>query len=77
MRRLPRVSPDVAIQYKDYTIPPGTPLGMNAYLMHSNPEVYQDPDQFAPERWLAEDTKTMQRSYVTFTKGSRSCLGQK
>ncbi|CCC05821.1 unnamed protein product [Sordaria macrospora k-hell] len=76
MRRLPRVSPDVAIQYKEYTIPPGTPLGMNAYLMHSNPEVYQDPDQFAPERWLAEDTKTMQRSYVTFTKGSRSCLGQ-
>ncbi|KAK3345528.1 cytochrome P450 [Neurospora tetraspora] len=76
MRRLPRVSPDVAIQYKDYTIPPGTPVGMSAYLMHSNPEVYRDPDQFVPERWLAEDTKAMQRSYVPFTKGSRSCLGQ-
>ncbi|KAK3950857.1 cytochrome P450 [Pseudoneurospora amorphoporcata] len=76
MRRLPRVSPDVAIQYKEYTIPPGTPVGMGAYLMHSNPEVYQDPDQFIPERWLAEDTKAMQKSYVPFTRGSRSCLGQ-
>ncbi|KAK3491096.1 cytochrome P450 [Neurospora hispaniola] len=76
MRRLPRVSPDVAIQYKEYTIPPGTPVGMSAYLMHSNSEVYQDPDQFVPERWLGGDTRVMQRSYVPFTRGSRSCLGQ-
>ncbi|KAL4756283.1 cytochrome P450 [Aspergillus foveolatus] len=75
MHRLPRISPDVSIQYRDYTIPAGIPVGMSAYLMHSDPTVYPSPNEFIPERWLGPINPAMHRSYVPFCRGSRNCLG--
>ncbi|KAM7213240.1 Cytochrome P450 [Rhypophila decipiens] len=75
MHRLPRVSPDLAIQYKHYTIPPGVAVGMSAYLMHSDPEVFPSPGEFIPERWLGDIDPRMNRNFVPFCKGLRSCLG--
>ncbi|KAH7048410.1 cytochrome P450 family protein [Macrophomina phaseolina] len=75
MHRLPRVSPDMALQYKDYTIPRGIPVGMSAYMMHTDPNVYEKPFEFIPERWLGDVNPAMRRNYVPFAKGSRSCLG--
>ncbi|KAL3431443.1 cytochrome P450 [Aspergillus tetrazonus] len=75
MHRLPRISPDLAIQYGDYTVPAGTPVGMSAYLMHSDASVYPSPDKFIPERWLGPINPAMHRNYVPFCRGSRNCLG--
>ena len=76
MHRLPRVSPDVPIQFRGHTIPPGIPVGMSAYLQHSDPDVFPSPDRFMPERWLAGSvTPAMIRNYVPFSRGSRNCLG--
>ncbi|PQE20317.1 Cytochrome P450 protein [Rutstroemia sp. NJR-2017a BBW] len=75
MHRLPRCSPDVALQYKQWTIPRGIPVGMSAYYMHTDPEVYHEPFEFRPERWLGDVHPNMHRNYVPFTKGSRNCLG--
>ncbi|KAJ6114889.1 cytochrome P450 [Penicillium sp. IBT 16267x] len=75
MHRLPRISPDVALQYKDFTIPVGTPVGMSAYFMHSDPEVYIEPKKFWPDRWLGDIDPAMNRNYVPFCRGSRNCLG--
>jgi cytochrome P450 len=50
---------------------------MSAYLMHSDPEVFPEPSQFIPERWMEDVTPEMNRNYVPFTKGSRNCLGMK
>ncbi|XDG03563.1 hypothetical protein ABKA04_003178 [Annulohypoxylon sp. FPYF3050] len=75
MHRLPRISPDVPIQYKDYTIPTGVPVGMSSYLMHTDPAVYESPFEFIPERWLGEVSPAMNRNYVPFARGSRNCLG--
>ncbi|GKZ75835.1 hypothetical protein AnigIFM56816_003291 [Aspergillus niger] len=76
MHRLPRISPDIPIQYKNYTIPIGTPVGMSAYFMHSDPVVYPDPKVFRPERWLGTIDPAMHQQYVPFSRGSRNCLGQ-
>ena len=76
MHRLPRISPDVAIQYKRYTIPPGIPVGMSNYFMHTDPDVFPDPLEFRPERWLGTVTPAMLHNYVPFGRGSRNCLGQ-
>ncbi|KAF7896597.1 hypothetical protein BELL_0503g00060 [Botrytis elliptica] len=75
MHRLPRCSPDVALQYHEWIIPPGTPVGMSTYLMHYDPDVYPEPKNFKPERWLGEINSKMLRNYVPFAKGSRDCLG--
>ncbi|KAK4206663.1 putative cytochrome P450, putative EED11494.1 cytochrome P450 [Rhypophila decipiens] len=75
MRRLPRTSPDVALNYKQWTIPKGTPVGMGAYSLHTDPDVYPEPFKFIPERWLGDYDPRMNRNWVPFSRGSRNCLG--
>ncbi|OSS47233.1 hypothetical protein B5807_10115 [Epicoccum nigrum] len=76
MHRLPRISPDIPIQYRQYTVPPGVPIGMSNYFMHTDPDVFPDPLEFKPERWMADVSPAMLRNYVPFGRGSRNCLGQ-
>ncbi|KAI0454917.1 putative cytochrome P450 [Xylaria acuta] len=75
MHRLPRCSPDVALQYKQWTIPKGTPVGMGAYSLHTHFEVYPDPFKFIPERWLGDYDPRMNESWVPFSSVWGKCLG--
>ncbi|KAF7450793.1 Cytochrome P450 [Pyrenophora tritici-repentis] len=47
------------------------------YLLNSHPDVFPDPDTFRPERWIEASARGehLERYLVTFTKGSRICLG--
>ncbi|KOS20489.1 Trichodiene oxygenase [Escovopsis weberi] len=74
-RRLPRRATDVAIQYKEWTIPKRTPVGMQTRLMHYDPDVYPEPDKYIPERWLDADP-LMARNLVPYSRGARNCIGQ-
>ncbi|KAF9889352.1 hypothetical protein FE257_007462 [Aspergillus nanangensis] len=75
--RLPRISPVDPLQYKDYTIPPGTPMSASSYFMHRDAEVFPNPEKFDPERWVrsAEEGTHLTRYLVAFTRGTRVCLG--
>ena len=81
--RIPRCAPDRDIRYKDIIIPRGTPVGMSTPDIHDNADIFADPKTFMPERWLAkvgDDTETVGRLdkwLVSFSKGSRQCLGMK
>ncbi|KAI0532735.1 cytochrome P450 [Xylaria digitata] len=76
MTRLPRISPDVPLQYKQYTIPAGVPVGMSSYFMHMDPDIFPNPSDFTPERWLGTTINPlMNRNFVPFSRGSRTCLG--
>jgi cytochrome P450 len=77
MRRLPRISPDDPLVYKRWVIPAGTPVGMAAYSLHTDPKVYPEPFKFIPERWLGNYDPNMNRNWVPFSRGSRNCLGMK
>lgn len=60
-------------------IPAGTVVGINAWVVHRNSEVFEDPDSFIPERWLAsspEKQKEMEQSFFAFGYGARTCLGK-
>lgn len=50
---------------------------MSAYFMHLDPTVYLKPFEFLPERWLGDADPLMSRNLVTFSRGSRACLGMK
>ncbi|KAL4971998.1 cytochrome P450 [Aspergillus desertorum] len=74
--RLPRIAPYTALQYKEWSIPPGTPVGMTSVIMHHNESVFPDSYRFMPERWLEPDTrKHLEKYMVAFSKGSRQCIG--
>lgn len=51
--RLPRIvpsgGPEVPVLLK---VPAGTSVGLGAYVLHHNPEVFHRPNAFMPERWL-------------------------
>ncbi|KAK2809424.1 hypothetical protein FQN50_003883 [Emmonsiellopsis sp. PD_5] len=74
--RLQRISPHQPLQFQNYTIPPGTPVGMTSVLMHHNESIFPDSWNFVPERWLdLTERKRLEKYMVAFTKGSRQCLG--
>ncbi|KAL8662424.1 MAG: hypothetical protein Q9202_004745 [Teloschistes flavicans] len=73
--RLQRISPDVDLKYKEYSIPRGTPVGMTSVLMHDNPSLFPSPHTFDPERWLQPSSAQLRKYVVPFSKGTRQCLG--
>jgi cytochrome P450 len=76
--RLARVAPDRSIYFQDWEIPKGTPVGMTSTLIHQNPDIFQQPLEFIPERWLdLQERKRLERYLVPFSKGTRQCAGIK
>ncbi|OAG37362.1 hypothetical protein AYO21_08439 [Fonsecaea monophora] len=56
--------------------PEGAVVGINNWVAHHNKDVFgPDPDVFRPERWLEGDTTAMNRYYLPFGVGPRSCQG--
>jgi cytochrome P450 len=78
--RLPRVSPDEPVVYrnkntgKDYVVPAGTSMNMTTKVLHMSPEVFVDPYDFRPERWI--ENPRLDRFLIAFARGTRNCLGQ-
>ncbi|KAF2469194.1 cytochrome P450 [Lindgomyces ingoldianus] len=65
-------------KHYDITIPPNTAIGMSAQLVHSNPDIFPEPEKFRPERWLDEKGKRhkeLDGYLLAFSKGTRQCLG--
>ncbi|KAL2069918.1 hypothetical protein VTL71DRAFT_14597 [Oculimacula yallundae] len=80
VERLPRINRQGTWNYGQWTIPPGTPVGMDQYHQHMNTTVFPEPDLFKPERWLGnprgpDGVKPLTNYLTTFAKGSRMCTG--
>ncbi|KAJ9245692.1 hypothetical protein DTO169E5_411 [Paecilomyces variotii] len=75
--RIPRISPQEALQYNGFVIPPGTPVSQSTYLVNNDPSAFPNPQVFDPERWVkaAQDGVNLDKYMVSFSKGSRACLG--
>jgi cytochrome P450 len=71
--RSPRLAPDTELRYGDWVIPKNTPVSMSNVDVLTNEEIFPEPRQFKPERWIGKPE--LDRYFVPFTKGSRQCLG--
>lgn len=69
------------LQYREWSIPARTPISMTIPFLNHDEEIFPNSTSFVPERWLgapkAKDGSSLDRYYVGFGKGSRSCLGIK
>ncbi|KAK8080611.1 trichodiene oxygenase [Apiospora hydei] len=70
---LPRVVPRGGITWAGHHLPEGTSVSTAIRAVHDNPDLFPDPEQFIPERWLENDG--LDHWLVVFGKGSRSCIG--
>jgi cytochrome P450 len=80
MHRLSRSHPNNSLQYGEWVIPPGTPVGYSAYLVHNNPKLFPNPYEFSPERWTQLESNDRQRlrSHLNnFGRGTRQCVGMR
>lgn len=73
--RMPRVSPTAPLKYKDWIIPPNTPVSMNNMDMHDDPSVFVKPKCFNPDRWLQPDAVELMKQLAPFCRGTRACVG--
>ena len=48
---LPRIVPPESLECCGYVIPQGMVVGVQAYTMHRNPQVWDYPEVFNPSRW--------------------------
>ncbi|KAF5637846.1 cytochrome p450 [Fusarium sp. NRRL 52700] len=73
-RVVPRRSQPFVVDGK--VVPPGTIVGMSAYTMNTNPQIWgQDAHSFNPDRWLGPNAKELETQLCTFSKGTRQCIG--
>lgn len=69
------------LQYREWTIPAGTPLSCISAFIHYDPNIFPEPRAFRPERWLINTSKgehinqALKRHFVPFGRGTRNCLG--
>ena len=56
-----------------FSLPAGVKVAPSIYLMHRRPDIYPDPEQFRPERFL--DNRAGTYTWIPFGGGVRRCLG--
>jgi cytochrome P450 len=61
------------IEIGGWTYPAGVAVVPNAYLIHHDPEIYDAPYEFRPERFLDSSPGTY--TWIPFGGGRRRCLG--
>lgn len=59
------------------SLSPGAEVFFSPYALHHDPQLYENPDDFDPERWSHGDAaKSSRHTYLPFGAGSRLCIGK-
>jgi cytochrome P450 len=60
-------------------VPVGSLVILSPWIVHRHPEVWNDPDAFRPDRFLAGEREAgpgMRTAYIPFGAGPRMCIGR-
>lgn len=65
-------------------IPAGTNVATDTYALHHNEQIFPDPFDFRPERWIedennkttAADVARVESAFAPFSVGPRGCVGK-
>lgn len=52
----------------------GTSVFLCPWVLHRQPDLWEEPERFLPERWLT--TQPDRNAYIPFGAGARTCIGQ-
>jgi cytochrome P450 len=64
------------IELDGYRFPKGTIILLHQWVTHKLPEIWDDPENFRPERWGPEQMQKLpQGAYFPFGGGPRMCIG--
>ncbi|GFF48416.1 trichodiene oxygenase [Aspergillus udagawae] len=73
---LPRIVPKGGVDIGGYHIPGGTQISMIHPVVELNEEIFPNPHEFIPERWLGDNGHDLEKWGIAFSKGRRQCIGK-
>ncbi|CAK8678676.1 unnamed protein product [Clavelina lepadiformis] len=60
-----------------YFIPKSTTVGPNIWAVHNDPDYWDEPEKFKPQRFIDADGEFIKSNHVIpFSLGPRTCLGK-
>ncbi|CAI4232232.1 unnamed protein product [Auanema sp. JU1783] len=66
------------IEIDGFLVPEGSTVIITPFLIHTNQEVYENPESYNPERFADDNLlKRQPYAYIPFSAGPRNCIGQK
>lgn len=60
----------------DYLVPAGTEIYVSPYFIHRHRDVWEDPDQFNPDRFGPHSKNRNRLAAMPFSAGPRNCIGE-
>ncbi|KAG6106322.1 hypothetical protein E4U14_004684 [Claviceps sp. LM454 group G7] len=72
---LRREVPPEGVLLGGYVMPAGITVGAQAYTLHRDPAIWDNPERFEPRRWT-NPTPDMNAAFMPFGGTARTCLGQ-
>lgn len=69
---------DYSVPNTNITLSKGTLVNIPVYGIHHDPEIYPNPENYNPDRFLPEEVqKRHSLSYIPFGDGQRNCIGMR
>ncbi|KAI9830145.1 MAG: hypothetical protein M1819_005822 [Sarea resinae] len=59
-----------------YHVPKGTTIFPTTAVLHLDPQLWDNAEEFVPERWLEMKGHVSEMPYYPFSAGSRNCIGK-
>lgn len=59
-----------------YHVPKGSILVYNIWAVHNNPEIWEEPRKFKPERFVGVEGNRLGYKFMPFGIGRRTCPGE-
>ena len=73
--RLQRVVPEDGTVIEGIAIPAGVIVSHSTFVYHNDERYFRNPSAFIPERWLSANSSELDKRMLSFSRGSRMCLG--
>ncbi|CAH1793892.1 unnamed protein product [Owenia fusiformis] len=70
-------SNEYTTEFKGYKLPPNTGILVNIYAIHHDPDHWDEPFKFKPERFIGPDGNFQKDDHIVpFSLGKHSCIGE-
>ena len=70
-------SEDVVLGTEQIKVSKGDIISIPVYAMHHDPELFAEPDQFKPDRFMAGNVTHHPYAYLPFGAGPRNCVAKR